>query len=97
MYRKSQRDFLFRPICKIPYRLRNAACHPLQVLLASSLSLLVHLLHFLYRYHYAKRKEYQDYPSLSTLSLILFTIGETTTTTWPESLKIESKTNGKAC
>ena len=32
-YKKSEREFLVRAICKIPYRPRNAACHPLHVLL----------------------------------------------------------------
>ena len=32
-YKKSERDFLVTEIGKIPYRLRNAACRPLHVLL----------------------------------------------------------------
>ena len=32
-YKKSERDFLVTAIGKIPYRLRNAACRPLHVLL----------------------------------------------------------------
>ena len=37
-YIKSEREFLVRAMCKIPYHPRNAACHPLHVLQTFSCS-----------------------------------------------------------
>ena len=49
-YKKSERDFLVRAIRKISYRLRNALCCPLHVLL-QTFPCSYTPLHFLHRYH----------------------------------------------
>ena len=92
-YKKSERDFLVRAIRKISYRLRNAACRPLHI-----------LLHFLTRtppcifFTDTTKQSDKDTKICQLIDLVFDTFHKRrspTTTTWPLASKMESKTNGK--
>ena len=96
-YKKSERDFLVRAIRKITYRLRNAACRPLHVLLQTLSCSYAPCIFFT---DITKRRD-KNTKICQLISLVFDTIytiykqRNPTTTTWPVTSKTESKTNGK--
>ena len=93
-YKKSERDFLVRAIRKIPYRLRNAACRPLHVLLQTFPCSYTPCIFFT---DITKRSD-KNTKICQLIGLVFDTIYKRrnpTTTTWPVASKMESKTNGK--
>ena len=93
-YKKSERDFLVTAIGKIPYRLRNAACRPLYVLLQTFSCSYAPCIFFT---DIIKRRD-KNTKICQLIGLVFDTIYKRrspTTTTWPVASKMESKTNGK--
>ena len=93
-YKKTERDFLVRAIRKIPYRLRNAACRPLHVLLQTFPCSYAPCIFFT---DITKRSD-KNTKICQLIGLVFDTIYKRrspTTTTWPVASKMESKTNGK--
>ena len=93
-YKKSERDFLVRAIRKISYRLRNAACRPLHVLLQTFPCSYAPCIFFT---DITKRSD-KNTKICQLIGLVFDTIYKRrspTTTTWPVASKMESKTNGK--
>ena len=89
-YKKSERDFLVTAISKIPYRLRNAACRPLHVLLQTfpcSYTPCIFLTDI------TKRRD-KNTKICQLISLVFDTIYKRrnpTTTTWPVTSKLSRK------
>ena len=93
-YKKSERDFLVTAIDKIRYRLRNAACRPLHVLLQTFSCSYAPCIFFT---DITKRSD-KNTKICQLIGLVFDTIyrrRNPTTTTWPVASKMESKTNGK--
>ena len=93
-YKKSERDFLVTAIGKIPYRLRNAACRPLHVLLQTFSCSYAPCIFFT---DITKRSD-KNTKICQLIGLVFDTIYKRrspTTTTWPVASKMESKTNSK--
>ena len=89
-YKKTERDFLVRAISKIPYRLRNAACRPLHVLLQTFPCSYAPCIFFT---DITKRSD-KNTKICQLIGLVFDTIYKRrnpTTTTWPVASKMESK------